>query len=174
MPPCKDARRLVADPKNEPNFYRISRQYPLDGSAPVSEATEDLPQAKRLRGHSVAVPQGFALGTNMLAGAPMGFVPNQAGIAGLGAPSPGAMLLMPHPQQQQLNTGVSNQAAALLSILEALNQQQQKEKEKQQHAVLAAALMQQQQQSVAQDFSSAGNNNNNNALAAVLGMLGQR
>ena len=29
MPRTKDARRIVADPDNEPNFYRISQMYPL-------------------------------------------------------------------------------------------------------------------------------------------------
>jgi hypothetical protein len=29
MPTPKDARRLIADPQNEPNFYEISKKYPL-------------------------------------------------------------------------------------------------------------------------------------------------
>lgn len=31
MPLCKDARRLIPDPQNEPDFYTISAQYPLKG-----------------------------------------------------------------------------------------------------------------------------------------------
>jgi hypothetical protein len=31
MPPAKDARRLIPDPDNEPNFYAISKMYPLPG-----------------------------------------------------------------------------------------------------------------------------------------------
>ena len=170
MPPCKDARRLVADPANEPNFYHISRQYPLDGSVPVRDATEDLPQAKRLRVDSVTMPQSLAFGTNGLPGAPVEMVPNQPGLATFGAPSPAMLGVM--PQHQQLNAGaapVSNQAAALLKILEAQNQK--RKEEEQQCAMLAAAILQQQQQGMAQEVPSTGNNNN--TLAAVLGMLGQ-
>mmetsp|Transcript_377 Transcript_377/g.800 ORF Transcript_377/g.800 Transcript_377/m.800 type:complete len:309 (-) Transcript_377:2728-3654(-) len=153
MPPCKDARRLVADPENEPNFYRICRQYPLDGSAPfVEDAADDLPHAKRIRSDSVTkMPKGIALGANAL-----------AGLAALGVSSPAPVK---GSQSQQLNSGAapaSNQAAALLSILEAQNQK--RKEEEQQRAMLAAALLQHQGAA-----PSAGHN-----LAAVLGMLGQQ
>ena len=159
MPPCKDARRLVADPDNEPNFYRISRQYPLDGSTPLVEDTaDDMPHAKRSRSDSATpIPQGLALGTNSL-----------AGLAALGAPSPASLIgLMPQPQQQ-IHTGAvpSNQAATLLNILQAQNQK--RKEEEQQRAMLAAIL---QQQGAGQEYPSTGNTNN---LATVLGMLSQQ
>ena len=50
MPKAKDARRLVADPTNEPNFYKISQEYPLssNGEDPPA-ATILLHKNKNLR-----------------------------------------------------------------------------------------------------------------------------
>lgn len=184
MPPPKDARRLVADPNNEPNFYRISRRFPLDGSVTPKDVADEQSQAKRMRSDSMVLPQGLALGANGLVGAPtMGF--QQSGHATLGAPSPSALLELISQQQQppnpgavpsQLNVGggapVSNEAAALLSILETQNQQ--RKEEEQQRAMLAAALMrQQQQQGMAAQGVPEPVNSNTDTLASVMGMLGQ-
>ena len=47
MPKRKDARRLVADPDNEPNFYKITEQFPLD--LPTTGASTEEPETKRAR-----------------------------------------------------------------------------------------------------------------------------
>ena len=38
MPPAKDARRLIPDPGNELDFYRISKLYPVPGCEKVSDS----------------------------------------------------------------------------------------------------------------------------------------
>ena len=169
MPPCKDARRLVADPNNEPNFYRISRQYPLDGEAPIESAV-DSPLVKRMRSDSMSLPQGLALGAAALVGAPVMPVMAAPGAAGLlGAPSPAALLGLVNPNAAPV-TPVLDQRAALLSILEAQNKQREEEKHR---ALLAAALMQQQQRQHAVAMPSPAPSHGE-ALAAVLGLFGQR
>lgn len=56
MPLCKDARRLHPDPTHEPDFYRISQEYPLDrGISSHNETFDDNPVATkcaRLDDHS--------------------------------------------------------------------------------------------------------------------------
>ena len=37
MPRAKDARRLIPDPDNEPNFYAISRVYPVPPPKPEEQ-----------------------------------------------------------------------------------------------------------------------------------------
>ena len=168
MPPCKDARRLVADPKNEPNFYRISRQYPLDGEAPPSDEVTniiDQPAAKRARSDSMALPQGLVMGTPSFTTAPL---MGQSGIANVGGPSPAALLgLMQGGASNVPDVSNINQTAALLSILEAQNKRRQEQE--QQRAMLAAALLQQQQRN-----QPAGSPvpSNNSSLSAMLSMLG--
>eukprot|EP00977_Amphora_coffeiformis_P023837 scaffold14501_cov163-Amphora_coffeaeformis.AAC.2 len=40
MPRCKDARRLDADPKNEPDFYSISVLFPLKDPSPLPQVEQ--------------------------------------------------------------------------------------------------------------------------------------
>ena len=43
MPRCKDARRLEADPANEPDFYKISDRYPVNEVPPPVAFESKLP-----------------------------------------------------------------------------------------------------------------------------------
>uniref|UniRef100_A0A7S3KXD8 Uncharacterized protein n=2 Tax=Amphora coffeiformis TaxID=265554 RepID=A0A7S3KXD8_9STRA len=69
MPRCKDARRLDADPANEPNFYAISAKYPVEERRPVAAGVAS----------AAATPQ-----------VPINLVNNTT-------PSPGAMIPAPKP-----------------------------------------------------------------------------
>ena len=58
MPKRKDARRLVADPANEPHFYMISRQYPLDGYIPDDKIKDTAVEEHAQSNCARAVPAG--------------------------------------------------------------------------------------------------------------------
>jgi hypothetical protein len=67
MPEAKDARRLISDPKNEPDFYRISALYPLpiQGAVPIQEVVEtpDLTTRRELPSkHLADVASGLSGG----------------------------------------------------------------------------------------------------------------
>ena len=161
MPPCKDARRLVADPLNEPNFYRISRQYPLDGEAPAQEAV-DNPPAKRARSDSIALPQGLALGAASL-GSPVMSVTSAPVATGVPGPTPAALLGL---IGQAATAPASPSPPTLLSLLEAQNQQRQVEK---QVAMIVTALLQQKQNQA--PIPPPVRSSNEAVLSAVLGLL---
>lgn len=160
MPPCKDARRLVADPPNEPNFYRINRQYPLDGEAPAQEAV-DSPPAKRARGDSTTLPQGLTLSAASL-GSPVMSVTSAPVATGVAAPTPAALLGL---IGQAATAPASPTPPKLLSLLEAQNQQRQAEEER---AMLVAALLRQQNQV---PIPPPVPSSNEAVLSAVLGLL---
>ena len=164
MPPCKDARRLVADPLNEPNFYRISRQYPLDGEAPAHEAV-DSPLAKRARSDSTALPQGLALGATSL-GSPVMPVLSAPVANVVETPTPAALLGL----IGQTSTTPAPSPATLLSLLESQNKQQETEK---QRAMLLAALLQQQPPQNQVLTPPPVPSSNEAVLSAVLGLFAQ-
>ena len=60
MPAPKDARRLIPDPENEPNFYAITHKYPLPGchisEEDVKEPEAPKPVEKRARSPSPMKP----------------------------------------------------------------------------------------------------------------------
>jgi len=47
MPQPKNARRLIPDPENEPDFYRISELFPLNGETSKPTASEPRPDEKK-------------------------------------------------------------------------------------------------------------------------------
>ena len=163
MPRRKDARRLVADPQNEPNFYRISRQYPLDGDT-TAEGALELPATKRPRNDTTALPQDLALG-----GAVLGALSTLSGTGLLcAAPTPSNQFGMNSSSAVSSPLASVSEAATLLKVLEAQNKQREEEK---QRALLAAALLQQQ---VTTQVPQPAPVSSNDALAAVLGLLCQQ
>ena len=66
MPKRKDARRLVADPVNEPDFYKITQEHPL--SRPASHEAEPSPKRARFddSSSSVSVPSVAAVNNSNL------------------------------------------------------------------------------------------------------------
>lgn len=160
MPPFRDARRLVADPANEPNFYRICRQYPLDTSAQEQFDALNGTAAKRPRNDSAVLPEGMALGAAAIGGveATPAMSPSAAAPAALLALiSQNASPVTPSPPAM-------SPTAALLSLLAA--QKKKKREQEQQAALIAAAL--------SQVPTPTAPPSNADALTAVLGLLGQK
>eukprot|EP00977_Amphora_coffeiformis_P026020 scaffold23644_cov183-Amphora_coffeaeformis.AAC.4 len=147
MPKRKDARRLVTDPANEPDFYKISNQYPLDLS--IDGASTREPAAKRAR-----MDSGFAAAATL-------FPPvSQVAIPAVTSPLDGI-----------------NSAAVLMALLEAKHKQEEKQKQQQAVLQTVATLLQgvqqqhsappqQIQQAVAQPDAS-------NVQALLAGLLQQ-
>ena len=121
MPKRKDARRLVTDPANEPDFYKISNQYPLRIPFGVDGATssgESAAKRARMDHHS-----GFA--------------------AAAAATPPVTQVAIPSVTSSL--DGINN-ASVLMALLEAKRKQEeeQKQQQQQQQAVLqtVATLLQ--------------------------------
>mmetsp|Transcript_14739 Transcript_14739/g.28004 ORF Transcript_14739/g.28004 Transcript_14739/m.28004 type:complete len:314 (+) Transcript_14739:58-999(+) len=134
MPKRKDARRLVADPANEPHFYMISRKYPLDGSIPeddnklVVSKQQDQSNCARVTaaGVVVAAPVTSALNQFMMPPvASLTLPPLPMGSANVAMPSFGGLERM-------------NDTKILLALLEA---KQKKEREEQQAMMKQNALV---------------------------------
>lgn len=60
MPKPKDARRLIPDPENEPDFYRISKMYPLPDDPSFGKEKAKETEAAPRREASVAAAAGVA------------------------------------------------------------------------------------------------------------------
>lgn len=105
MPRRKDARRQVADPTNEPDFYRIARKYPLDVKANEEVPAQGSVAAKRQRTEDV-VRSGPTLMT--MAATPASF--------GNPVLPPPAAMSQSSPEMQ-----------LLLSLLEAQKKQREEE-----------------------------------------------
>lgn len=62
MPKPKDARRLIADPVNEPDFYAVSAEYPVpDVNGSRSSGKVILPEAENSRLKNILTPQGATM-----------------------------------------------------------------------------------------------------------------
>ena len=58
MPPKRDARRLVADPDNEPDFYRISETFPVDEETPLAPNTPSANTTASIPNSVVSIDSG--------------------------------------------------------------------------------------------------------------------
>ena len=129
MPKRKDARRLVADPANEPHFYMISRQYPLEGAVPEDNAKDttngEHAQSNCARAAVVAAPIPNALDQFMMPVTPLTLPRLPMASTNVAMPSFGGL------------EGV-NDTQLLLALLEA---KQKKEREVQQAMMNQNALV---------------------------------
>ena len=140
MPKRRDARRLVADPGNEPNFYKISEENPLSPQAGATAPCTEDPCAKRARTDSFIMSQASPTMTQVaqaMAAAPLANTayPQTTNNILFGLVNQTAVAPAPPP----------NQITALLSLLEAQNKKREEEK-KQQEAVATVMRMLQGQQ----------------------------
>ena len=79
MPRCKDARRLNADPKNEPDFYSIGVLFPLKNPPPPPPPPPPpLPSPALVHGPSASNVITASIGNNngIIAGTPAAIVPS--------------------------------------------------------------------------------------------------
>lgn len=158
MPRRKDARRLVADPSNEVDLYKISRQYPLD--APPAAVSEPTAKRPRLDSNNTAVAApGITNASLPQATNPLDGVNSTAVL----------MALLEAKRKQEAEQ--KNQQAMLesvASLFQGVPQQQQPQQvmqqqhSQQQHTMMMSQQPMQQQQSPAQPN-----------LQALLGLLNQ-
>ena len=131
MPRRKDARRLVADPTNEPNFYLISQRYPLDES---TAAVSDQSIANAV---SEPNPKRQRVDTAPVVVSPL--VDQSKSVTAVVSPILSATMKTSMPQPMNATSEIQ----LLLGILEA----NRKKHEEEQRATLAAlAILQQRQQ----------------------------
>lgn len=139
MPRRKDARRQVADPTNEPNFYAISSRYPLTETP--RNATETLNTGTR-HDHAAPVPMVATSSSSSLL---MGLAPPPPTI------QPPAVSPILTATTACLATTPSNEVQRLLaSILQA------QKKQEEQRVLLALALFREQQNFPNAPFSGLG------------------
>jgi len=151
MPEPKDARRLIPDPENEPNFYAISKKYPLPNDPDLCKEEPDELSVKNL------VPTAPATAGAPRLSSDVSWLQNQIPVAKRQAiQAPGANTL--------LNIAAATPALAAQALGRDLAQLQQVRQTNNQ--LLAAAALQTTLNQAQQNRAvTVGGNNNTNDKA---------
>jgi len=120
MPEGKDARRLIPDPENEPDFYAISKAFPLPGN-PQTSVPDTKPEAepKKLIPSVTPVSTGMRLASevNWMTSVPTAIQEPPSKVRVLAAPTAPTMVPVANPS-----------SLLALGLIQQQRQQEQEER----------------------------------------------